>query len=343
MSAENVEWTLSDFLDTLAAEVDRAQDTLLLKARTRSLSVSLKGLDLDVAVDVRMSPEGRVFFRTVEAGAPCCTVLKLDLEEVLQAQVEEVRTPAGPQEGRPVETLPGITPAETGALAALSVTTVEALLLHSRTPATLRELARKSGIAEPRLRLWLGFPYLSRIRPPKGAAGQEALIEGGNLGERGADDAVFFGGTEAAVLSWSASRIVAKVPPGALSGTVYARIDGALTNLLPWEAESGDQPPPPPEEVLAVTGVTPNVGIAGLPLPVEIQGQGFREGVSVTFGPKVQVAAVHGVSPTKIQALLHLPAGSAGRHGVTVADPDGRTATLARALKVVAPPKGEGG
>lgn len=433
MSSENVEWTLSDFVDAIAAEVDRAQDTLVLKSHARGLSVSLKGLDLDVAVNVRMSPEGRVYFRTVEAGSPCCTVLKLDLEEVLQAQVEEVRMPAERQDGQPVETLPGITQAEIDAFAALSITTVEGLLLYARTPATLRELARKGRIAEPRLRRWLGFPYLSRIRPPKGAAGQETVIEGGNLGEKSAGDAVFFPGREAAVLSWSASRIVVKVPPGAVSGTVYARIDGALTNLLPWEAASSEVPPPPlkltglspaagtagsslsvtlqgtgfaegitlsfgpsvrvdqvtldepgritarltldedaaagardvtavlgdardtlpggfaveasppREDDLAVTGVTPNLGVAGLPLPVEILGQGFREGVSVTFGPKVQVAAIHGVSPTRIQALLLLPAAAVGRHGVTITNPDGKTATLAKALKVAAPPKSESG
>src|SRR5688572_23658340 len=111
MSSENVEWALSDFVDAIAAEVDRAQDTVLLKAQARGLSVSLKGLDLDVAVNIRMSPEGQVFFRTVEAGTPCSTILKLDLEEILQAQVEEVRTPIDPKEGQPVETLPGITQA----------------------------------------------------------------------------------------------------------------------------------------------------------------------------------------------------------------------------------------
>src|SRR5215218_9612798 len=232
MSGENAEWTLSDFVDSIAAEVDRAQDTLTLKSYARGLSVSLKGLDLDVAVNIRVDPGGRIFFRTVDAGTPSSTVLKLDFEEVLQTQVEEVRAPAEAKEGQPIETLPGINQAESDALSALSITTVEGLLLYARTPATLRDLARKSKIEEPRLRMWLGFPYLSRITPPKGAAGQEAVIEGGNLGERDGQDAIFFPGKEAAVLSWSATRIVVKVPPGSVSGPVYARIDGALTNLL---------------------------------------------------------------------------------------------------------------
>lgn len=429
MSSDNVEWTLSDFVDAIAAEVDRAQDTLTLKSYARGMSVSLKGLDLDIAVDIRMDPAGRVFFRTVEAGTPSSTVLKLDFEEVLQTQVEEVRAPADMKEGQPVETLPGITQAEIDALAALSITTVEGLLLYARTPGTLRDLASKSRIAETRLRKWLGFPYLARITPPKAAAGQEAVIEGGNLGVKDGEDAVLFSGKAAEILSWSESRIVVKVPPKAASGAVYARIDGSLTNILQWGAAPEGPPPSlpvklmslspakgtagsslsvvlqgsgfaegitisfgpsirveqvtldgpgqitarlileegidpgtrdvtavlgaardtllggftvearPQEEDLAVTSVTPNLGVAGLPLPVEVLGRGFREGVSVTFGPKIQLTAIRSVSPTKLQVLLLLPATAVGRHGVTVTNPDGKMVTLVNALKVVAPPK----
>ena len=342
MSSENVEWTLADFVDAIAAEVDRAQDTLLLKAQARGLSVGLKGLDLDVAVNIRMSPEGQVYFRTVEAGTPSSTVLKLDLEEVLQSQVEEVRSPAVPLDGQPIETLPGITQTEIDALVALSITTVEGLLLFAKTPAMLRDLTRKSGIAEVRLRMWLGFPYLSKLTPPKGAAGQETVIEGGNLGARDAQDAVFFPGQQAEILSWSASRIVVKVPAGAVSGTVYARIDGALTNLLPWEpapaAPPPPPPPPPPVDDFAVTSVTPNRGTVGTTLHVDILGRGFKEGTFVTFGPKVQLTGIHSITPTKIRAHLFFPAGSAGRHGVTITNPDKKTVTLANALEVVAAP-----
>lgn len=314
-ATENVEWRLSDFVDAVAAEVDRAQDTLAFKSYARGLSVSLKGLDLDVSVTARMDGQGQVFFRTTEPGAPGATLLKLDFEEVLRTQVEEVRTAEDPKDGQPIETLPGISQAEIDALAALSVTTVEGLLLYARTPAMLRELARKSGVAEVRLRMWLGFPYLSRITPAKGAAGQETVIEGGNLGSQDPHDTVIFPGKPGEILSWSASKIVARVPAGAVSGMACARIDGAFTNFLPWEAAS--EPPPPPP--LKLTALSPAKGTAGSVLSVTLQGTGFSEGITLSFGTSIRVDQVNVEGAGRITARLTLEeSAEAGPRDVTV-------------------------
>src|SRR5689334_13317699 len=87
---EHLEWRFAGFSAAVASAVDRAQDTLAFKSLTRGFSVSLKGLSLDLSVYVRMDGQGRVFFRTAEAGQTGASLLKLELEEVFREQIEEV-------------------------------------------------------------------------------------------------------------------------------------------------------------------------------------------------------------------------------------------------------------
>jgi hypothetical protein len=329
-SGENVEWRLADFIDAIAAEVDRAQDTLALKSKVRGLSVSLKGLALDVAVDARMDSVGQLFFRTVEAGRASSTVLKLDFEEILQGQVEEIVAPVEPG-GLPLETLPGITAAEIETLRGFSIRTVEVLQSFVRTPGDLVELSRKGGIPEAHLRRWLGLPFLSGIVPATAPPGAQVAIEGGNLGAQDPGDAVYFQSTAAEILSWSGSRIVVRVPPGAVSGAVYARLDGALSNVLRWEAV-------PRVEPVRLLAIAPAAAAAGTSPAVVLTGSGFRAGAAVAFTPPIRVRQVTVDSATRITAAIEVPAGAPpGGYDVTVSLPEG-TDTLRGTLTVTAPP-----
>ena len=250
----NSEWRLSDFLDSLTAEVERSQDTLSLKSFGRGMSMAVQGLTLELGVQVRVDEKGQVFFRSAEPGETAATHLKIDLREAFQSQLEEVRRPVEEEGlGLPLSALPGVTAQEIDALHALSVYTVEDLKRFARTPALLSELSRKTGIPDPSLRSWLGLPFLSRLTPPAGWPGQTVEIEGGNLGEKTDDDTVFFQSAEAKITAWQATKIVVEIPAGAASGPVYARIDGARSNVLLWE----ERPAPPAAKTeLEVTALT---------------------------------------------------------------------------------------
>jgi hypothetical protein len=157
-AATNVEWELADFVDAIAAEFDRAEDTLALKSYGRGALLSVRGIALDLGVGVRRAADGRVFFHATEPGAAGAATLRLDFGPLLQSQVEGARRPldevAVP---RSLDALPGITPRDTAALRALGVFTADGLERCTPTPAALAAVARKTEIPEPRLQRWLGL------------------------------------------------------------------------------------------------------------------------------------------------------------------------------------------
>lgn len=331
---ENAEWRLADLLDALAAEVDRAQDTVALKSFVRGMTVSLKGLHVDLAVSARMDSAGRIFFRTVEPGATSGTFLKLDLEEVLQGQIEEVRKPLDGG-GLPLAALSGISPEEIEALGRLALSTLDDLRPFSCTPALVAELARKSSVAEPHLRSWLGLPYVSWIDPPAGAHGQTAVIAGGNLGTREPADLVYFQGHPAEVLAWSTSQITVRIPEGAGTGVVFALLDGAPTNTVLWT-----QVTPPSPAPLALTRLDPPSGQAGSAISVVILGSGFASGMTAVFGAGITVRNLAVENPGRLTATISI-AGKAmpGPRDVAVTGPAGaESATLPAGFTVTAAP-----
>jgi len=337
-SQGNAEWRLSDFLDALAAEVDRAQDTLSFKSFSRGMTVGFKGLHLDVAVQVRVDDKGQVFFRSAEPGQASPSMLRLDLQETFQSQVEEVRRPLDDTDlGLPLSSLPDITAPEIATLQALSIFTVDDLRRFCRTPALLSELSRRTGLAEIRLRGWLGLPFLTRIVPAAGAPGQVAVIEGGNLGAQAGDDAVLFQGIAARVLLWETSRITLEVPAGAGSGPVYARIDGARSNVLLWQIEAGLPPPR-----IQLSSATPASGAAGSSLPVTLVGSGFQAGCTLSFGASIVVGEVSVESAERMTAQVEIDAAAApGPRDITATSPGGvSSSTLPAGFTVTEAPSG---
>ena len=158
-AAANVEWELADFVDAIAAEFDRAEDTLALKSYGRGALLSVRGIALDLGVGVRRAADGRVFFRAAEPGAAGAATLRLDFGPLLQSQVEGARRPLDQVVvPRRLDALAGITLRDTAALRALGVFTADDLERCTPTPAALAAVARKAEIAEPRLRRWLGLP-----------------------------------------------------------------------------------------------------------------------------------------------------------------------------------------
>ena len=180
--SDNREWQLADFVDAVASEIDRAEDTLSLKSHARGVTFALKQLNLELEVKVRRDTTGRILFRTTNPDEASATVLKLDLAQMLQGQLHALRKPLNDANGRDLNTLPEITAIEIAALNNIAIYSVDDLERYTQSTAMIVEVARKSNIADARLRRWLGLPYIAELKPPAGTPGSTVLIEGGNFG-----------------------------------------------------------------------------------------------------------------------------------------------------------------
>ncbi len=251
---ENAEWQLADIVDAIAAEIDRAEDTLSLKSYARGKSIGIKQLQLDLEVNVRHTPEGEIKFRTVEPGKSSATVLKLDFAQILESQLQSVRKDLTKSTStQPLTTLPNITVDEIKRLNRIAIYSVDDLERYTQAAAMLAEVSTKTSIKEIKLRQWRELPFLSQVKPAKGEPGDEVVIEGANLGEQEPNDVVLFQGKPAEILSWTNSQLRVKMPDVVGSGLLFAIIDGQTTNLLNWE--SVEQPKPKID--LAVRGIRP--------------------------------------------------------------------------------------
>ncbi|NEO33330.1 MAG: hypothetical protein F6K36_23475 [Symploca sp. SIO3C6] len=234
---DNTEWQLAEIVDAIAAEIDRAEDTLSLKSYARGKLMTIKQLKLDLAVDVRYSPEREILFRTAEPGKSSATVLKLDFAQVLESQLQGVRKDLSkPISTRSLTTLTGITKDEIKRLNRIAIYSVDDLERYTQTAAMLAEVSTKTGIPELKIRQCRELPFLSEVKPARGLPGSEVVIEGANLGDLDPNTEILFQGKPAEILEWGESRLRIKMPQVKGSGMLFAIIDGQTTNLLPWTA-----------------------------------------------------------------------------------------------------------
>ena len=244
---DNIEWELSDLADAIAAEIDRAQDTLSLKSYARGLSFVIKKLSLDIEVKARRTEEGNFLFRTVDADETSATVLKLDFAQVFQSQLTDVRKPLDdnnlsmPSVGE-LEFLTNIFSDEIKALKAFGIYSVDDLERYPQTPQMLAELSLKTGIEEYKIRMWRQLPFIKEFKPASGFPGSIVVIEGGNLGSP--DDSTkqaIFQEKLAKIIDWRDTRLTVEMPlkvSGA--GFVMVRLGDKITNTIAWEATTID-------------------------------------------------------------------------------------------------------
>lgn len=81
---------VEEFLQSLTAQLDRAQDMLALKVRAgRPLTWALKDLSLDLQVFVEVDNAGRVMLRSASAGESGASTLHINLTSITRPMVEE--------------------------------------------------------------------------------------------------------------------------------------------------------------------------------------------------------------------------------------------------------------
>jgi hypothetical protein len=73
-------------------------------------------------------------------------------------------------------------------------------------------------------------PSITSLNPTSGAVGTSVTITGANFGASQGTSTVTFNGTVAAPTSWSATSLVAPVPPGATTGNVVVTVGGVVSN-----------------------------------------------------------------------------------------------------------------
>lgn len=103
----NQSWRLQSFLDSLVVELDRAQDTLAIKAVNRPLSYSVK----DVSLDLQIFPsfDGKeVRFVTAGANQAGASKISLQLGSITDRMVRETTRNPAAQDDVPLETVEGI-------------------------------------------------------------------------------------------------------------------------------------------------------------------------------------------------------------------------------------------
>jgi len=239
----NGEWELSELIQLVTAELDQAQDTLILKSQNRRLSMMVNQLNLDLQVDVRHDPSGRLMFRTAPSGQTGATVLKLGFTPALDTQVQETRKSIDLDTDilQPLTTLLDIQDSEIQRLKTVGIHSVNDLTNATQTPAMLTEVSLKAGLDETRLRLWRQWPLIATITPERGTPGSIVVIDGGNFGGPADQVDVYFQDQSAKVIDHTRTRLTVEMPWGVTgSGAVVARINNQQTNARTWQADVVD-------------------------------------------------------------------------------------------------------
>ena len=333
----NTEWRLADMVDAIAAEIDRAEDTLALKSYARGMSFAIKQLSLDLQVAVRRDSDGNIKFRTVEPNATGSTTLKLDFAQILQNQLSANRRKLdGDVDPRPLDAL-GLTSEEIRRLNAISIYSSDDLRGYTQTAAMIGEVSRKTSIKDARLRQVLGLPYLEALKPARGLPGSIILLEGGNFGAvQPSQASVYFQGVAVSIVAWSNARIQVKIPANATgSGVIFLVVNDRISNTIDWQ-------------VLTIDLIVKDITIAPsnpkanqeITLTASLANQGSGEASAFTVqwsidGQK-QTPQPHGVLPpnqaSQESSLVWKIRLTAGEHRLSfTADPDQKLADVDRA------------
>jgi len=116
----------------------------------------------------------------------------------------------------------------------------------------------------------LPAPVITALSPALGAVGASVTITGSNFGSAQGTSTLKFHGSVASVTSWSATSIVAVVPPGATTGRVVVQAAGVDSNGVSFTVV------PPP----SITSLSPSSGAAGTSITITGSDFGATQGPS---------------------------------------------------------------
>ncbi|MFZ6012342.1 MAG: hypothetical protein ACOYXT_18510 [Bacteroidota bacterium] len=102
--AENKQWTLQSFVDTLVFELDKARQTLSFKGVNHPLTYAVK----DLSVELQVFPDydgDEIKFTTARAGQDGSSKIAFQLGSITDRQIRETSKPPLDEEDVPIESL----------------------------------------------------------------------------------------------------------------------------------------------------------------------------------------------------------------------------------------------
>jgi hypothetical protein len=183
----NRPWRLQSFLDSLIVELDRARDTLAVKALTRPLSYSVKDLDLELQIFPQF--DGReVRFVTARPGEQGASGLKIQLGSITARSIKETTSEPITTDDVSIELLDGIDEETKDSLARLGVKSGKDLERLEERDVDLEKVTNQKldygDLANviKKARRGESPPTVSRVALGKSAGGEGVLtLEGENL------------------------------------------------------------------------------------------------------------------------------------------------------------------
>jgi RHS repeat-associated protein len=137
-------------------------------------------------------------------------------------------------------------------------------------------------------------PVVTTIAPTTGPAGTQVQVNGSGFGATQGSSTVSFNGTNASVVSWSDTQIVATVPTSAFSGAVFVTVGGVASNMTVNFAIRS----------VNVFSVTPKVGPIGTQVTISGAGFGATQGSSTLDFNGTTATTISSWSDTQIVASI---------------------------------------
>jgi peptide/nickel transport system substrate-binding protein len=319
---DNRKWQLSELVDLISAEIDHAQDTLELKSYSRDIVLGIKNIKLDLGVKTHRSPDGKLWFRTLEDNETSESILKLDFtlsseHQFSESQQSYFNTQNFHLVPKTLTDLPNITSQQIQKLAEVGIDSITNLERYTRYLNSLVKLSSKTGIQDYILMLWRhriiypDLPYITAIKPNEGLLGSIIVIEGGNFDYRkinseknASEDNSHLISLE--IIERSDSRIIAKVPIEIFqhqqnqSDTISLNIDNS--NAFLWKVKK------PYLCVLDIKAITPKI-IANedFILTVDLANKGSLDSEIFEVSWKVEKILEEGVEEILEETVFHGP------------------------------------
>lgn len=160
---EDGAFLVEDFVHSIAAQLDRVQDALRIKAVNRPLTYALKDFSLDLHVFAEMDAEGHVRFRTAGPNETGASTVRIAFTTITRPMIEENTVSLQASQGPTLEES-GLSPEEQRRLGQLGVRNVTQLQKLQRQ-AGASTIQRLAGVPAERLRdaLTRGRPAIDRV------------------------------------------------------------------------------------------------------------------------------------------------------------------------------------
>jgi RHS repeat-associated protein len=162
-----------------------------------------------------------------------------------------------------------------------------------------------SNIASNAVSFGVFNPNISSVAPPEAEQFASVTLNGSGFGTSQGSSMVQFNGVSATPSAWSPTSITATVPGSATTGPLTVTVGGVASNSISFTVKN-----------LSVTGISPNIGLAGTHVTISGTGFGLNQSTSTVdfYGT---AASIFSWSDQSIVAIV--PAGApSGSVDVTV-------------------------